>query len=243
MRYPRLRLTVFRRANLYDGCAEKPLVDRRYRKPTQNKFVMTDPSESPQRRMSPMVRFLGSVVLSAILIGGYSFGVYNAAIERGAVLAIGAGLLASPFAMVGLVMLWSACVNFLMLFNPRAVLTINNSTIRPGRTLQMRWEIEGDSHRIQSLEISLIGIEKDEMIKQEPIENDRGFKDFLHELKIFSTTSPEQIKRGQASWKVPKDIKLSTGTSPMEWKIRLRGTIASWPDVYDEVEIRIVDHI
>jgi hypothetical protein len=204
---------------------------------------MPDPNEPPQRRISPVVRFLVSVVLSAIFIGGYSFGVYSAAIENGASLAIGVGLLASPFAMVGLLNLWSSCVNFLMLFNPRAVLTINNSTIRPGRTLQMRWEIKGAIHRIQSLEISLNGFEKNEAMRERPILNMCKFKDILQELKIFSTKSPLEIERGQASWKVPKDIELSTGATPMEWRIRLRGTIASWPDVYDEVEIRIVDHI
>ncbi|WP_222435962.1 hypothetical protein [Rubripirellula tenax] len=131
--------------------------------------------------------------------------------------------------------------NFLMVFTPRATLSIDSDAIRHGDTLKIKWRIRGAAHKVQDLKIFLTGFQKDERAFKVSKDMVERILDLRRTVEIFESSSPVEIRSGSFSWTVPESVPVSTGLAPMAWTLRLQGSIAGWPDVYEEIDVDVFD--
>jgi hypothetical protein len=147
-------------------------------------------------------------------------------------------LFLTPFVLVGLLLIFGALSQFLILFNPRLRLTLSPGALAPGGNGFLQWSCAGGAGRIRRLTIVLEG--------REEVEYRRG-KDNHSEREVFATlllldsVQAFEIREGSTSFGIPPDA-LPSFTAPhnkIRWALKAHCDIPGWPDSDDEYEILV----
>ena len=133
-----------------------------------------------------------------------------------------------PFVLVGLFLIGWAGHQFRATFNPTIELTLDRAEAAPGDRVQLTWQIGGAVSRLKKLTIRLVGTEAATYRGGTTTVTDR------HELRnvvvyesgIFGST-------GNTNLDIPSDVMHSfqSNNNRIEWKLKVQGLIASWPDL------------
>jgi hypothetical protein len=135
------------------------------------------------------------------------------------------------FAIVGLGLIAGVIYQLLAMLNPSAVLTVSAMALRPGDELKLTWQMRGRVGRIRRLRLTLDAIES--ATYSTGHDSSRTDTETIATLDLVDTTSPSQMRTGQAAVTIPRDAMHSfKGVSnKIDWHLRLRGEIARWPDL------------
>jgi len=133
---------------------------------------------------------------------------------------------------------------FLALFNPRPRLWINRPKLALGDTLELEWRIEGRVEVLRRLSFFLEGYEQTD-IRSGPDSNSEYEKTEVNtffRLPIHEVTGWNDIRAGRTSLVIPTHL-VPTFEAPnnrIDWVIRVHGEIANWPDISEEISVRLL---
>jgi len=144
----------------------------------------------------------------------------------------------SLFWIVGLVLLFAAVRACAQLFNPHAVLTLSRADTALGDEVPFQWRITGRSESLTRLCIRLRGTEVATYRRGTDTVTDRNI---FHDSVVFQSEQSSFLARGDAMLRIPGDSMHSFDASSnrIVWELAIQGEIPSWPDMEDEIEIRI----
>ncbi|HWL08979.1 MAG TPA: DUF3592 domain-containing protein [Planctomicrobium sp.] len=145
------------------------------------------------------------------------------------------------FAIIGLGLIAGSIYTFMGLFNPLPVLSLNRSTLPLGSTATLNWHLQGTSHSVKFLKISLKGTEHATYRQGTKITTDT---DLFYGSVLIETADPATISAGTTTFTLPSDS-MHTLTAPSNkiiWELNVHGEISNWPDIRDNYTIRVVPH-
>lgn len=136
----------------------------------------------------------------------------------------------SVFALVGLGIAVAAAYQFLSIFNPRAIVSLNRSTVPIGGEIEMRWRFTGNVRRLRGLRISLLAREEATYRRGTSTTTDRTL--FVNQV-LFETTDRAQMPSGRVAVRIPRGLvhSFSAPNNRILWLISVKGDIPRWPDV------------
>ena len=148
-------------------------------------------------------------------------------------------LFITPFVLIGLGLLGFVGYTFLNLFNPRVRLTVSNTVIALGGTLNLQWQFTGAVSRLQNLKIVLEG--REEARYRRGTDNAVDKHVFIR-LPVFETTDSRLITQGQAQFSIPPNLMHTWdgGNNKIIWELKLHGEIPRFPDVSEEYPMTIL---
>ena len=190
---------------------------------------------APSRIIGLLLLVLVNIVWNGIVaVGGYAFLTSG---SSGWLI----GLLISPFALIGVLLLAGIPYAILQIFNPSVDIEYSDTSIATGDTTTIGWRVNGRASRVRTLTVSVTptflqtnqGTKRGSSSAQHPM---RG-KTF----ELFTTDNPQRISKGTASIKIPSLEELNTptplGSTHLEITIRLK--IPWYPDAQDSVTIAL----
>ncbi len=193
----------------------------------------------PFESMSPAARFGGAAFFALFWNGTVSVFLGEVVSQwRHGHAPIGLSVFLIPFVLVGALALGFAIHQFLALFNPRPRVTLSSRSVRPGEAVQVDWEIPGHAERIEKLTIRAEGRKES---PQAPGTHGSRPREIFARIPVAETSSAAGAARGSAMLRVPADaLPTSRDTVPaISWWLVLEGSIPRWPDVKQEVEVRV----
>jgi hypothetical protein len=191
-----------------------------------------------QPAKSRVKSFVGLLIFS-LLWNGFIGGVIYVMFRQGG-LGKGNGCVTAflgVFALVGLLLLISLPRQFLMIFNPRAALTIA-STPAPGVPVALAWRFEGASGRIRRLTILLEG--REEATYRRGTDT-TTVKNVFARSVLLDTADPGRIVGGETLLSLPADTmhSFSAPHNKVAWTLSLKGDIPGWPDIEDSIDLTV----
>jgi Protein of unknown function (DUF3592) len=144
-----------------------------------------------------------------------------------------------PFVLIGLVLLVAVPYQLLALFNPRPSFTLSRTVLAPGDSVHLEWRLTGLPGRIRKLRIALEGREE---TAQEDGAARSGKAQTFATVVVVETEERTLIPHGSRLVGVPADARPS-GEGPdgrVRWLLTVRGEIAFWPDVSEEIELEVL---
>jgi hypothetical protein len=117
-------------------------------------------------------------------------------------------------------------------------MTVTSDAVPLGGLLDLRWDLHGAVGRIRRLSIALEGREK---TKRGSGKNSTREENLFARLPIFETQDSAQIRMGSARLTIPTDTMhtFDGGDNQIEWKLKVSGEIARFPDMEDEFAITV----
>ena len=145
-------------------------------------------------------------------------------------------LFLTPFALIGLLMLYAVAHGFLALFNPRPRLTINSGQLTLGNPLDLNWEFSRSTKSVKQVRIYLEG--------REEATYRRG-TDTAVDKNVFATieiANRPNADPGRAQIELPPDTMHSfkSSNNKIIWEIHVKGDIRYWSDVDETFEIQVL---
>ena len=143
-----------------------------------------------------------------------------------------------PFVLVGVGLVAFFFYQVLATFNPRPHLTLADGHLTPGGETTLRWQLHGRPGRLRKLTIELEGRESARYRRGTDTHTDHHVF-FSHEL--VSEHSFLNFHRGEVALRLPERTMPSfeATNNKIEWRLKVRGDIPSWPDVIDDFEITV----
>lgn len=147
-------------------------------------------------------------------------------------------LFISLFLLIGLVMVGAFFHQLLALSNPRLRLTITR-WVRPGETLELEWECQGNPTRLTSLSLTLEGRESATYTRGTDTVTDTHV---FARIELTKTEDPSAMLSGKARAMIPLTTvpTFIASRNKLEWVLCVRGTIPRWPDLSDDYPITIL---
>ncbi len=144
-----------------------------------------------------------------------------------------------PFVLIGLALVGAVFYQLLAMFNPRVMITVSSRAVALGQPLDVAWDIVGQAGRITRLQLELLGREEAQYQRGTNTVTDHST---FARLTLVDTDDPMQIVNGAGSVVVPPDTmhSLKLAHNKIEWKLKLRGHIARWPDVTADYDIVVL---
>ncbi|HKV12026.1 MAG TPA: DUF3592 domain-containing protein [Thermoanaerobaculia bacterium] len=144
----------------------------------------------------------------------------------------------SIFVVIGLLILFGAIRQFLVLFNPRVRLTLSSGSLRIGESAYLQWNIAGSASRVQRLAMVLEGREEARYRRGTDTYTDRSV---FATIPIVDTTHSFEIPAGSASFSVPEGTlpSFSATNNKIIWQLKVTCDIPGWPDSEDDYEITV----
>jgi hypothetical protein len=146
-----------------------------------------------------------------------------------------------PFVAIGLVLIGSVFHSFLAIFNPRPKLEISSRAIPVGGSATVTWSFTGNVSRIDTLKLTLLGVEEAQYRRGTSTYTDR---ETFAEIPIYESApgAGVGIGTGTARISVPADTMhtFEASHNKVIWKLTLVGSIAKWPDVSEEFPIAVL---
>jgi hypothetical protein len=144
----------------------------------------------------------------------------------------------SIFVVIGLLLLYAAVRQFLVLFTPRPVLTLSPAVPAIGSGGLLEWRLRGGSGGVSRLSIVLEGREEATYRRGTDTYTDKSV--FLS-LPLVDTSDSYQIPAGTASFTLPADAAPSfkSSNNKIVWSLKVKCEIRSWPDSEDEFEVTV----
>ncbi len=151
-------------------------------------------------------------------------------------------LFLTPFVLIGLLLLAGIPYSLLALGNPRPRVRLARRAIPAGDSAQIAWSFDGWASRLRGLKLWL----ECSRTTVETIVHDRGQStstetEVIATIEIAERRAPRPLAQGSESFTVPDDaLPTSRGEEAIQWKLKLQGEIAWWPDVIEEYEIVVL---
>jgi hypothetical protein len=142
-----------------------------------------------------------------------------------------------PFVLIGLGLIFGAGRQFLVLFNPRAHVTLTPGVLATGGTAYLQWKLGSGGRGVRRVKIVLAGREEARYRRGTDTHTDR--ETFLS-LPIVDTAQPFEIEGGgSASFAVPADTAPSfrADNNKIVWSLKVHCDLSNWPDTDDEYEV------
>jgi Protein of unknown function (DUF3592) len=141
-----------------------------------------------------------------------------------------------PFVLIGLGLLAGVPYQLLAAFNPRPQLTLSQPTIPLGGSAELGWSFRGATSRLARLTLELRGHEEASYRQGTSTRTD---KQVFALLPLIDTQDRLTITQGQVRVQVPADTMHSfeAAHNKVIWTLHLRGEIARWPDLAEEIEV------
>lgn len=186
---------------------------------------------------SPLAKFLGLSAITVFWNGIVAVFVYHAV--EGWRSGQGEGCLTAflvPFVLIGLLILYGALHQFLVLFNPRLRLTMSPGIITTGGTAYLEWRFAGRSGRVRRLRVLLEGREEARYRRGTSTYTD---KNVFTSLTVIDAAEAYTIASGSTSFQMPMDTAPSfqAENNKIVWQLKVTCDIPGWPDSEDEYEI------
>ncbi len=142
------------------------------------------------------------------------------------------------FALIGLAIIWSAIYKTLQIWNPVTTVICSQRNIYPGSEFEISWLHQGKTSSIKNFSIYL---ESEESVTYRQGTSTRTETRKLHEQIVVSSAEQSDIAQGFKLVEVPLDAMhtFKANRNKIKWQIRVRGTIAFWPDIDDTYEVTV----
>jgi hypothetical protein len=147
-------------------------------------------------------------------------------------------VLLAVFALIGALIAFGAVQRFLMLFNPRPVLTLSRGALEPGEPASLQWRFRGRTGSVRRLKLVLEGREEARYRRGTSTYTDRST---FATLPVADVTDSYSLPAGTASFRVPDGTMPSfkADNNKVLWLLKVNCEIAGWPDSEDEYEILV----
>ncbi len=145
-----------------------------------------------------------------------------------------------PFVLIGLGLIYAVGRQFLVLFNPRAQMTLTPGVLATGGTAYLQWKLGSGGRGVRRVRIVLEGREEARYRRGTDTHTDR--ETFLS-LPVVDTAQPLEIEGGgSASFAVPADMVPSfrADNNKIVWSLKVHCDLPNWPDTDDEYEVVVV---
>lgn len=185
----------------------------------------------------PGARLVGHLIIAAIWNGITGAGIW-AVLSQEERPGCALGLL-SIFALIGALLLVSLPYQFLKLFNPRPVLTLDRAGIPLGGSATVSWSFSGAVRRIAKLKIVLEGREEATYRQGTNSKTDTAL---FARIPVIETEDPIAVQHGRATITLPAGTMHSfeADHNKIVWVFKLHGDIPSWPDVEEEIPATVL---
>lgn len=196
----------------------------------------------PQRlkpTSSPFKNFVGLCVSSAFWNGIVSIFVWN--LFAGGVpdvFSVFMGLFLTPFILVGIVLLAATLQAFLTLLSPVVEIATTSGAVARGGTVDVAWEIIGNSNRISRLQISAWGTE--EAKYRQGTDTVIDHSDFDHVI-VVDTQDDQMIGFGSSAITIPAATMhtFEGENNKVTWALHVKATLRRWPDINQNYRFRV----
>ncbi len=148
------------------------------------------------------------------------------------------GIFLIPFVLIGALVAIASISAFFALFLPRPKLTISADVIPLGGSATLTWAFDGNTNRIRSITISLIGSEEVRYTRGTTTQTDK--REFYRD-EFFKLSAIMGQKQGSATFKVPADSMHSfhASNNKIIWNVRFEGDVPLSPNIREEYEIQV----
>ncbi len=196
------------------------------------------------RRLKPETTRLGRVIgigVFALLWNGFlAFFIFLMWSDRGGIGGMGIcfALFLIPFVLVGLGTLAAFVHQLLSLANPTVEIALSNGAVVCGDSLDVAWEMTGNSARIRNLVINIEGREQARYTRGTNTYTD---KEVFCTIEIANTSDRAEMQFGEQTISIPANTvpSLDAPNNKIIWSIKVQGIIPMWPDVNEEFEFRV----
>ncbi len=143
-----------------------------------------------------------------------------------------------PFALVGLVVIGAFIHQALALTNPTIEIALSSGAVAPGETLDIAWEMNGNTSRLLNLQIAIEGREQARYTRGTNTCTD---KEVFCTIPVADTSDTSEMPFGERSVVIPAGAvpSLDAPNNKIIWSIRVKGDIPRWPDVSEDFEFRV----
>jgi len=188
---------------------------------------------------TPWAKFFGLTFVTLFWDGIVSVFVFQAVRMWRAGSPVGCmSLFLLPFVLIGLVLIFAALRQLLVLFNPRLHLTLTPGTLIAGASGYLQWSFGSGGGGVRRLTIVLEGWEETRTGQGKNVHIDRAV--FIT-LTLLDTRQEIEIPGGSTSFTVPSNARPSSPDSPrIRWALKTHCDIAYWPDSDDEYEVVVI---
>lgn len=148
-------------------------------------------------------------------------------------------LFLTPFVLIGLGTIAGVGYFLLALFNPRPILYLRAPAFRLGETVNLRWELQGRSHLLRDLRISLKGVESARYRRGTSTYTDT---ETFFDMEIARSGSHGGAAAGQASIQIPEQTmhSFASANNGITWTISMHGDIPRWPDLKESFTLVVM---
>ncbi len=150
-------------------------------------------------------------------------------------------LILTPFALIGILLLFSIPVAFLQLFNPSLELEFSEHAPKPDGSFFVSWKLPTGTSRVNSLHIALelmsIGVETE--TKDEETQDSSASQKTRLSLDVIRTERSIEIESGSAYVEIPsqEEIDRYTEGDIASWRLMYRLDIPAYPDVVEYITL------
>ena len=149
-------------------------------------------------------------------------------------------LILTPFVVIGLLLLSGIPYSILALLNPRPRLHLTPGAVRAGGAAQLEWAFRGSASRVRHLRIWLEATEIRTRTTDSSVRIETAPLD-VPAIEILDRGREAPLEYGSVAFSVPAETPPSADGEPaVRWRLKLHGTIAYWPDVAAEYEVRLL---
>jgi hypothetical protein len=142
-----------------------------------------------------------------------------------------------PFVLIGLLMIFGVARQLLVLFNPRAHLTLTPGALTPGQPAFLQWRLGSGGRGVSRIRVTLLGKEE---TQHQSSNNTRTDRETFFTLPVVDSTQPYEISEGgSASFTLPAEAKPSFESGPDRtvWTLKVECELPRWPDTEEEYEV------
>jgi Protein of unknown function (DUF3592) len=142
------------------------------------------------------------------------------------------------FAFIGLLIFWLAISKTLQIWNPVTTVICSQRNLYPGSEFEISWLHQGNTAGIKKFTIAL---ESEESVTYRQGTSTRTETNRLFEKVIVESSEQTTISQGFTLVELPIDAMhtFRANRNKIKWIIRVKGTIAFWPDIDDTYEITV----
>lgn len=144
----------------------------------------------------------------------------------------------SFMALAGLLGVAGVVKGFLGLWNPRVRLEIAPGQFQLGGQVALRWTLEGDTRRVESLKMYLQGKESATYRRGTTTSTDHVV---FEKIMIAEATAQADLQAGRVGFAMPEFTmhSLDLPNNKITWVLRVEGSIPRWPDIEEEFPVEV----
>lgn len=148
-------------------------------------------------------------------------------------------LFLTPFVLVGIGFICGVVYFLLALTNPRPLLKVKSTKVKPGETFNIEWQFSGNADKIKNFRVYLEGREEATYTRGTTTTTD---KSVFATIELTKEQRASSIRRGNVKCTIPEDTMHSfmAPSNKVVWNVCIHGDIPKWPDVKEEFEISVI---